>query len=847
MASPNVYADVDVTNYISAYVNYDGCSALIYPMVIFDITNPNAQFNVVYEPTLINDTLNIVNQQISDTTQWEIFPFNGIASNLEDTTPILAPNLEGEYVIKQLNTTRYGCFDSILKNHIVASEQSNHTLTNTCYNLSLPTLRIIGSKVDEDNNLVEIGYYSRSVPQFTGFCIRKIDSLGNLMWEKKLDDSYIYFPGTHLVNALEIDKNNNVYVAIRLKASSAVSGPFIFETFNLPGGYNTGYIIKWNATGQLLNTFSTGYMDITGMTISNDQLHVVGSQGVLTLSLDLNLIYSYPFNNQVLQPQYTYGSNTNALDEWKWEPRYPRIESLPNGKIFIISDIHANVSTLNVAPGITIIPNSVNSDVVFGTRYIPGQGFSNTKQLFEVPFNSLIDMTGLISSTTSDSENNLYLITRPKDDPNIRFFDSIVTIPSDQMKKTFLVKLDDALNPVWIKQSNILDGTIDYSKGADKLLLTGKLIESFYLGGNNDFKVIKGINYNENQEPFYAVINKNGSMIAGKSFGEIGYNNQYKIYGTASKCGDLFISQSSFPESWSSFPYMMGTTDLYMNINSTSLFAGTNLTVKISESNCVDDCQYLSLQNQASIGICYDQISLTIPYYESLNMDSTLYYVINNNNIVDSGFAQINNGALNIIRIFNPNDKLILYGNIGNPLVDTIPIYSYPYPDPLQSLFVVNCNSTLSLTLNPATYHDVTWYSSNGIINGNNHVYNSSDFILGDTVQYYVSFSDIHNCYYVDTFAIAYCMNLSLNESEMSSIQVFPNPAVDQITVNIEDEDIQIIRLEILDSQGKTILTSEDISSNCINIKNINNGFYFIKVFVTNQQGFYTFPFIKNG
>lgn len=851
LTAENVYAETDVSNYINAYATYNGCSTITSGFLNFHITNPNANFSIIDQPSIVSDTLNIVNLQVTDTSTWSISPLNGISAALNDSVPLFAPNQPAEYLVKLLNTTRFGCTDSIERKHVVGSLLNNDNLSTTCFATKMASMCVLGSVVDHHNNLIEFGYYSASVPQWTGFAIRKLDASGSLLWEKALDYGVDFFGGTHLVTAIDIDADNNVYAAVRLKDNGYASFPLNFESINLADGYNTGYILKWSPAGQLLANFPT-QLDVSDIEVVNNQVHVVGIGAIFTLSTNLTLVNHHVLSGYGFQDNiYSYGSSPEALNEWNWKPRYPKITSLPNGKIILISDIFIPVSSITVSPGVTITPNSINAQVVFGAEYIPNQGLSHPKKIFEIPFNlGNQDRMGMVADLASDEDNNIYILTDPKSNKNMTFFDSIITVESDQINKSFIAKLDSDLNPEWIIHSNLLQGSMDYAIGKGQLYLTGTLKNKLYIGSMDDFQVIHGQNQNtgSNDETFYAIINKQGSMIAGGAFGQVSISNRNKMVCSVSKCGELFVSQESqADDSWSTFPYTYGSSYLHMEVNGIDYAVDSNYIFKLSETSCFGECPYLILSPTPDLTVCNTDTTLTIPVYETQNMDSTLYEIIENNVVMESGYATIINQSIEVPAIPTNNQQLVIHGTMGSILTDTIQVQSVTVMDPLPSFYYVACFENLVIQLNPVTFPSVYWTNSSGEFTDHNLVYTPTDFIAGDTVTESITYTDLNGCSSQDFFEIIYCDDLSLSSLLMAQMSLFPNPAEGTITLSLKEGTIGSSQIQIFDPQGKEVLFErihfeQEVQ---LNIESLTKGFYFLKIKSDQDSSEYSFRFVK--
>src|SRR5690606_21025830 len=95
------------------------------------------------------------------------------------------------------------------------------------------------------------------------------------------------------------------------------------------------------------------------------------------------------------------------------------------------------------------------------------------------------------------------------------------------------------------------------------------------------------------------------------------------------------------------------------------------------------------------------------------------------------------------------------------------------------------------------------------------------------------------------TVEVAECTGINVNNLKLSAIQVFPNPAHDNITVSGLT---QLMNSEILisDLTGRIIL-SEKISSNEqeFNVSGLANGVYLISVSGASQELNKTIKFVK--
>ncbi len=170
----------------------------------------------------------------------------------------------------------------------------------------------------------------------------------------------------------------------------------------------------------------------------------------------------------------------------------------------------------------------------------------------------------------------------------------------------------------------------------------------------------------------------------------------------------------------------------------------------------------------------------------------------------------------------------------------------------------------------PFVYDDGGTYS---ILSGSNHgalfKFTNIDGNLGGTftadtsylgiwegIQSTINMNDINNDGVIDFIIGNYAggvsmyqgytpNNISSFQYSQSSINIYPNPAKDQLNVTINDDDIKIDFVTILDLSGKVLFSEKtENTSIIINLNGISKGIYFVKVNTIN--GYTTKKFIKN-
>jgi hypothetical protein len=70
--------------------------------------------------------------------------------------------------------------------------------------------------------------------------------------------------------------------------------------------------------------------------------------------------------------------------------------------------------------------------------------------------------------------------------------------------------------------------------------------------------------------------------------------------------------------------------------------------------------------------------------------------------------------------------------------------------------------------------------------------------------------------------------NVNVHESQMSSLELFPNPANNIININLKNNISS--NYEILDISGKVLLSNSFLNETQINSSDLKNGIYIIRV-----------------
>jgi len=110
--------------------------------------------------------------------------------------------------------------------------------------------------------------------------------------------------------------------------------------------------------------------------------------------------------------------------------------------------------------------------------------------------------------------------------------------------------------------------------------------------------------------------------------------------------------------------------------------------------------------------------------------------------------------------------------------------------------------------------------------------FNLVDANIGENLITYV-FTDPNNCTTSDSTSITIldCLNLK-NNSVFGNIIIYPNPSSNTITINLQSETNDIVFVELLDINQKTVYKTSTLSTSKtqINLTNMSAGIYYIKL-----------------
>jgi hypothetical protein len=138
---------------------------------------------------------------------------------------------------------------------------------------------------------------------------------------------------------------------------------------------------------------------------------------------------------------------------------------------------------------------------------------------------------------------------------------------------------------------------------------------------------------------------------------------------------------------------------------------------------------------------------------------------------------------------------------------------------------------TLHLTVNPE--YDITVYDT--AMRHHEYTFNNMTITPADTGTFTYDFQEttVNGCDSIIHLVLYVQNNDGIEPFELSTVEVFPNPAHNLL--NIKGNDIQ--QIQIYNADGKLVYSTKVATDWCtVDVSNIATGHYFVKVFFDNKQ-----------
>jgi len=92
--------------------------------------------------------------------------------------------------------------------------------------------------------------------------------------------------------------------------------------------------------------------------------------------------------------------------------------------------------------------------------------------------------------------------------------------------------------------------------------------------------------------------------------------------------------------------------------------------------------------------------------------------------------------------------------------------------------------------------------------------------------------------YYQRSFAAvgnAWLKSTGITANSNNSIQMYPNPASEEVTIHVSGSGLDMIKVLVLDLNGRTILEKEFLGHTKLNVSTLDAGVYYVKIFTNND------------
>ena len=237
---------------------------------------------------------------------------------------------------------------------------------------------------------------------------------------------------------------------------------------------------------------------------------------------------------------------------------------------------------------------------------------------------------------------------------------------------------------------------------------------------------------------------------------------------------------------------------------------------------------------------------------DAVTVDSGFSYLI------QSIFADVNNdGVMDVVKVDNSSGDVEWFSKIKNG-ASTLNVLNYDYD--LNEKIIARPGTVAVADVDNDNIDDVILTDGGSIDNAliwfkgaSNAAPSVTPVLEDDTNQQifsivvedfdYDGYSDIAYTGYFSTSGVNWYENetdlLGLNDNELTSINIFPNPAKD--VLNIKGLNAENLDLSIYNVLGKEIISSSLNSNNSIDVSSFQSGMYFLKFKGINE----TYKFIK--
>lgn len=784
--------------------NSHNCKDTLYKTQQILVDTAIADFDVTPN-VMAGDSIFTDNNSVGGLYSWD-FGFNTSPSisNLFEPS-IIADSSYMSNPIKLVVTAPFGCTDTLVK-LINIFDTVPSSSGSYCYMDTLPfhyqyldyssQTWEIGSRVimdqetDNRGNTYISGYFlNSSSAQYPCYFISKIDSSGNLLWDK-FENSYMYynvpfaspndFKGS-VITSISSDCKGNVYVG-GLSFSTALVSPDTAVNFKTMFGAQEAkrsFVLKFDSLGRLLwgnysigaNTTSFGVSDI--LYVDDNHIYFFEKNGG-GIKYTNGIYYGEGIMQINSKGEFIdYGARLYNMDAGDWSMNThgpltnggfilnsPKLHKLSNNDILLTTNFREHMHVFDISG------SKINLYSIQPVNQFSGTTYNNLIAVMDK--DSMEYKTAFVSHGISniseyylmikpkievDNNDNVYIAINYRSRPNVDIPEPVgkniilhgnTKLSNHHYNTAFIVKFDLQGNLQW--HNKLTSSEISDIKVADS---------SVYLLGNFD-----GVIGSSSQ---------NGDVKGGKSSGKEMFISSHNLNGDIEWINVIGNNENSFSHAMDVTPcgdiYFSGKAESTIYFHGDSTIANRNLFIG-----------KLSLSNACSSNSCQQFIGGS-----SCMIDSVFCY----SDVIEIQWCSYgDNGAFDISYSL---DSGATYVNIvqGYPSINSKFIWS-----PSFSLYT---NQWVMLT-----------------------IVNPNDSNITDT--YWV---------YLDPCGVG------LSEEKVNlKVNVYPNPAQEILNFDIKSNDTNLgFKIYIYDINGKQVLNrvsnSQYIS---IDVSVLRKGIYFYRV-----------------
>lgn len=675
-------------NKISVDFSYEGCPVQNVELVSFTVQNPYAMFHSGFG-TQINDTVKIVNDQVNTSQTWSSTISNGFSSQLNAIAPIMGSYQSGEEQITLINQSSYGCVDTITKSHAFLDPVASDNSMVHCFNGEFRGMTVIGSIVDQNDNLYEYGYDNAPFGTYSKAIVRKISSNGTVLWEKVLPNQSMSSTAINRFTAGTTDNQGNTYFA-RLTDTDAS-------------------IYVFNKNGIQIGGFSPfNNAEISEILVDGPRFIYTNRLGVHVYNLQFTPNPAFTFVQSFATGIPVVASNSDHFFLKK---------VAANDFIYVARTTYSN-SVPTVINGFSVGPDQ--GTVLIGAKLSLTNGFSNQTVLAHTSVSNI----PLIHAVSLDAQNNCYFLVNEFDyfNQEYQILDSAITLDGGPFS-SFLVKTNNQFDLLSLTKTNLRKGKIEYWKN-NQFLLSGIGYDGLKLKRPANYQSLKNAVSSKQYALSIATVDTSCSLVSGQNF-KLFYNLSPVVNANSNT---IYMSVRNFGSP--------NADTIVLPFNSEVIAFDSSFVLKLSTTNC--------LTTQDTFAICSSDNSFLLNY--SSQADSVAY-TIHTNGTSDSGYFPIENNFIVGEMPASTNAFTLELYDPSNALIDSFNyvINQTHFPD-IDSVYTLSCVTSLNIFLNDPDITNYEWNYNGTTTNGQSLVVPAGSLQTGAPVTAYLTTIDFQGC-----------------------------------------------------------------------------------------------------